>query len=123
MAEFNALGLVDLGDTQSQHGKPEKQITLKDEFQWFLSDEFNNVRKNTPVCLSLSSDNDEFNTNTVREHVNSNSKNENENESDLDNNSNNNKEAHRGDFPYIIIERLPPYYSRVLSCQGHRKSN
>ena len=48
MAEFHALGLVDLGDTQSKHGEPEKEMTLKDEFQWFLSDEFNTVRKNTP---------------------------------------------------------------------------
>ena len=100
MAEFHALGLVDVGDTQSQHGKPEKKITLKDEFQWFLSDEFNNVRKNTPV----SSDDD--NSNTVRENVNQNSKNE--NESDL--NNNNNKEAHRGDFPYSIELRLSPYH-------------
>ena len=98
MAEFNALGLVEVGDVKSQYGQPEKEITLKDEFRWFLSDEFNNVRKNTPVS---SNDDDD---NTVRRNVNSYSK----NESDITED----KEAHRGDFPYSIdIERLPVYYS------------
>ena len=63
MAEFNALGLVDLGDIKSQHGEPEKEMTLKDKFQWFLSDEFNTVRKNTPYYPN------DDNNNTVRKNL------------------------------------------------------
>ena len=70
--------------------KPEKEITLKDEFQWFLSDEFNTVRKNTPVS---SNDDDD---NTVRENTYSNWKNENE----IDNN----KRSTQGGISYSIEE-------------------
>ena len=45
MAEFNALGLVDLGDIKSQHGSPEKEMTLKDKYQWFLADNLSCKKK------------------------------------------------------------------------------
>ena len=51
MAEFHALGLVNLGDSKSLRGEPEKEMILKDEFQWFLSKEFNTVRKKYPLLL------------------------------------------------------------------------
>ena len=70
MAEFHALGLVDLGDIKSQHGEPEKEITLKDEFRWFLSDEFNTVRKNTPVSDDVNDDvNENYDDETIAEAI------------------------------------------------------
>ena len=95
MAEFNALGLVDLGDIKSQHGEPEKEMTLKDKFQWFLSDEFNTVRKNTPYYPN------DDNNNTVRKNL------------VLDCINKEDKKRVGGSFPYSI-QRLPVYYS-----EGH----
>jgi hypothetical protein len=46
MAEFKAVGLVKVGDTKVPTGTGtvnEKQIILKDEFDWFLSEDFHSV--------------------------------------------------------------------------------
>jgi len=48
MAELLAIGLVTLGEIESQQGSLEKQITLKDEFDWFLSSDFQSVRNLPP---------------------------------------------------------------------------
>jgi hypothetical protein len=47
MAELVAIGLVHLGDIDSSNGSREKQITLKDKFNWFLSYDFQSVRNLT----------------------------------------------------------------------------
>jgi hypothetical protein len=44
MAEFIAIGLVDLDEIENR----EYQITLKEKFNWFLSNAFEDVRRNTP---------------------------------------------------------------------------
>jgi hypothetical protein len=44
MAEFKALGLVDLIEL-GENGKPFLQIRLRDGFKWFLSDEFGELRQ------------------------------------------------------------------------------
>ena len=41
MAEFKAIGLV---DKEHEGGGGNMQITLKDEFNWFLSEEFQKLR-------------------------------------------------------------------------------
>lgn len=48
MAELKAIGLVELSDHKDQghEGRPAKQITLKPQFSWFLSDEL--IKKNAP---------------------------------------------------------------------------
>jgi len=43
MAEFKAVELVDLKDSDTE--TEEKQITLKHEFDWFLTDEFKELRE------------------------------------------------------------------------------
>lgn len=43
MVELKALGLVDMPD-DSESSNKELTITLKDDFKWFLSDEFSNLR-------------------------------------------------------------------------------
>ena len=51
MAEFKAVGLVNLGNvtTPTETGAVvEKQVTLKNEFNWFLSDDFHAVRNLLP---------------------------------------------------------------------------
>ena len=51
MAEFKAVGLVNLGSvtTPTETGAVvEKQINLKNEFKWFLSDDFHAVRNLPP---------------------------------------------------------------------------
>ena len=102
MAEFHALGLVDLGDSKSLRGEPEKEMILKDEFQWFLSKEFNTVRKNTPYYSD-----DDDNDNTVRGNVNSNSKNDNDND----------KEGVGGVFPYSINEEIEVFNNPFITTQ------
>ncbi len=48
MAEFKAVGLVNLGDvktpTENGGAVAEKKITLKDEFDWSLGEDFLPVR-------------------------------------------------------------------------------
>lgn len=52
MAELKAVGLVNVGDvntpTETGGAVVEKQITLKDEFDWFLSEDFLAVRNLPP---------------------------------------------------------------------------
>lgn len=51
MAEFKAVGLVNLGEVKTPTGTGtvnEKQITLKDDFDWFLSEDFHAVRNLPP---------------------------------------------------------------------------
>lgn len=43
MAELNAVELVDLNDIETK--TEEKQIILKHEFDWFLTDEFKELRE------------------------------------------------------------------------------
>ena len=100
MAEFHALGLVNLGDSKSLRGEPEKEMILKDEFQWFLSKEFNTVRKNTPYYSD-----DDDNDRPVRGNVNSNSKNDNE------------KEGVGGVFPYSINEEIEVFNNPLITTQ------
>jgi predicted transcriptional regulator len=45
MAEFKALGLVDVETVPSEHGEPEYQITLVDEFDWFLTETFTELKE------------------------------------------------------------------------------
>lgn len=52
MAEFIAIGLVDLDEIENR----EKRITLKDKFDWFLSDDFQVVRKIPPYYSDLEED-------------------------------------------------------------------
>lgn len=40
MAEFKAIGLVNIDTIPSEHGEDEYQITLLEEFDWFLSERF-----------------------------------------------------------------------------------
>lgn len=61
MAELKAIDLVTIESVQSDHGgEPQKQIILNDEFDWFLSQEFNDLklahRKNFPPLLPENSD-------------------------------------------------------------------
>ena len=51
MAEFKAVGLVNVGDTKVPTGTGtvnEKQIILMDEFDWFLYEDFHAVRNLPP---------------------------------------------------------------------------
>jgi hypothetical protein len=80
MAELYGLGLVTVGQQTGNSGSPEHFIELKEKFQWFLSEEFTSVRKNTPVSYDSS----------VRENTYQNSKNN-------DNDTESNNEAHRGE--------------------------
>jgi hypothetical protein len=48
MAELKAVGLVTVGDATGYSGSPEKQITLKDEYSWFISKDFSSVRNLPP---------------------------------------------------------------------------
>jgi len=43
MREFEALGLVEIIETE--YDNEEKTIVLKEEFNWFLSDEFLNLKQ------------------------------------------------------------------------------
>jgi len=52
MAEFIAIGLVDLDEIENR----EKQITLKDKFDWFLNEEFQVVRNLPPYYSELAED-------------------------------------------------------------------
>jgi hypothetical protein len=55
MAEFKAVGLVNVGNvttpTETGGAVVEKQITLKDDFDWFLSDDFLAVRNLPPLLV------------------------------------------------------------------------
>jgi len=91
MAELYGLGLVTVGQQTGNSGSPEHFIELKEKFQWFLSEEFTSVRKNTPVSYDSS----------VRENTYQNSKN-----NDYDTESNN--EAHRGKISYTYNQEEKP---------------
>lgn len=56
MAELIAIGLVTLGEVKSDSGSNEKQITLKDEFDWFLRAEMQSVRNLPPYYSKSESD-------------------------------------------------------------------
>lgn len=56
MAELIAIGLVTLGEVKSDSGSNEKQITLKDEFDWFLRAEMQSVRNLRPYYSKSESD-------------------------------------------------------------------
>ena len=56
MAEFIAIGLVDLNEVKVEHGSPEKQIILKVKFDWFFSDDFHSVRNLPPYYSELEDD-------------------------------------------------------------------
>jgi hypothetical protein len=62
MAEFKAIGLVDVGEIETQHGgNHEKQITLVDKLDWFLSQEFKDLKsewKKKPPCGLVNQYND-----------------------------------------------------------------
>jgi hypothetical protein len=48
MAELKAIELVSVGEIESDHGgSPELQIKLFDQFKWFLSQEFKELRDKT----------------------------------------------------------------------------
>ena len=46
MKELAIIGLVDQYEKESKT-KPEKAVILKNEFNWFLSDEFTRLRQGT----------------------------------------------------------------------------
>ena len=56
MAEFKAVGLVTVRNLTGYSGSPEKQIMLKEEFDWFLSEDFSSVRNLPPYSYSYSSE-------------------------------------------------------------------
>jgi hypothetical protein len=62
MAEFKAIGFVDVGEIETQHGgNHEKQITLVDKLDWFLSQEFKDLKsewKKKPPCGLVNQYND-----------------------------------------------------------------
>jgi hypothetical protein len=47
MIEFKAIGLVEIGDSDERgdNNLPLRQITLRPEFDWFLTDEFERLRE------------------------------------------------------------------------------
>jgi hypothetical protein len=47
MIEFKAIGLVEIGDSEERRANnlPLRQITLRPEFDWFLTDEFEKLRE------------------------------------------------------------------------------
>jgi hypothetical protein len=56
IAELKAIGLVIVEDIKSERGEPQKRMTLDDQFGWFLSEEFRELkrlayRKNFPPLL------------------------------------------------------------------------
>lgn len=57
MTELKALGLVTRKTVPSEHGEEMYQITLNDKFEWFLTEEFNELRyrKNFAHLLSQTS--------------------------------------------------------------------
>jgi predicted transcriptional regulator len=57
MTELKALGLVTRETIPSEHGEETYQITLNDKFEWFLTEEFNELRyrKNFAPLLSQTS--------------------------------------------------------------------
>jgi predicted transcriptional regulator len=57
MTELKALGLVTRNTVPSEHGEEMYQITLNDKFEWFLTEEFNELRyrKNFAHLLSQTS--------------------------------------------------------------------
>jgi hypothetical protein len=61
MTEFAALKLVDMKDVEAEYNMT-KEITLKPEFRWLLSEEFNNLRDGfTPV------DNSDYDNETIED--------------------------------------------------------
>jgi hypothetical protein len=44
MAEFKAIGLVNIETEPSEHGEPQKRMILDDKFEWFLSEEFKDLK-------------------------------------------------------------------------------
>lgn len=48
MAEFRAIGLVDIDDVKGGTGSPEKRMILDSDFEWFLTEEFTSVRNLPP---------------------------------------------------------------------------
>jgi len=57
MAELKALGLVNVDEIPSERGEPQKRMTLDNKFEWFLGEEFielkrSSYRKNfTPLLM------------------------------------------------------------------------
>jgi DNA-binding transcriptional regulator GbsR (MarR family) len=45
MAEFKALGLVQMSRTNPEQTNSEMQIVLKDDFNWFLTEAFQKLRE------------------------------------------------------------------------------
>jgi hypothetical protein len=45
MSELKVLGLVDSNDNSTEDSNSIKQISLKKEFEWFLSEEFKKLRE------------------------------------------------------------------------------
>jgi hypothetical protein len=58
MAEFKTIGIVNIETEPSEHGEPQKRMNLDNKFEWFLSEEFKDLksthRKNfTPLLLKI----------------------------------------------------------------------
>jgi hypothetical protein len=66
MAEFKAIGLVDVGEVETQHGgSPEKQIKLVEKLEWYLSQDFDELKnsecKEKPPCATCQYQNQNHN--------------------------------------------------------------
>lgn len=44
MTELKAIGLVSIGTIPSEHGEPTYEMILEEKFDWFLSDEFKELK-------------------------------------------------------------------------------
>jgi len=63
MTEFEAIGLVEMQEVQGSHGgEPQKQIILVEEFGWFLSEEFRELKNSHSArkypCVSCNQNHD-----------------------------------------------------------------
>jgi predicted transcriptional regulator len=50
MTELKATGLVDMKEEAGGYHNLESEITLKDKFNWFLSDTFEQLRERKEKC-------------------------------------------------------------------------
>jgi hypothetical protein len=44
MAEFKTIGIVNIETEPSEHGEPQKRMTLDNKLEWFLSEEFKDLK-------------------------------------------------------------------------------
>ncbi len=58
MEAFKILGIVDLTDDEPQGGRPQRKIILKNNFQWFLSEQCKELMKSNTMSNSVGKDDD-----------------------------------------------------------------